>query len=138
MAHEEGEDGGAAVDDTPGVQPAAILALNSHGPVVDGHCDRGYRSHPGAAILKIDERPSWKSCRGLSSPAVGDLLYLSRADVEGLLDVDALLDALGKALVIFSSGVRSVPARRGATAHGWVTEGSWVQCPDMCPASRSR
>ena len=50
----------------------------------------------------------------LSSPAVGELLYLSRADVERLLDVDAMLDALGKALVIFSSGITSVPPRAGA------------------------
>jgi alanine dehydrogenase len=69
---------------------------------------------PGPAILKIDEGPSWKSSTGLSSPAVGELLYLSRADVERLLDVDALLDALGKALVVFSSGIASVPPRAGA------------------------
>src|ERR1700688_625097 len=43
-----------------------------------------------------------------------ELLYLSRADVERLLDVDALLDALGKALVVFSSGTTSVPPRAGA------------------------
>ncbi len=46
--------------------------------------------------------------------AVGGLLYLSRADVERLLDVDAMLEALGKALVLFSSGVTSVPPRAGA------------------------
>jgi ornithine cyclodeaminase/alanine dehydrogenase-like protein (mu-crystallin family) len=34
--------------------------------------------------------------------------------VERLLDVDAMLDALGKALVIFSSGITSVPPRAGA------------------------
>ena len=45
---------------------------------------------------------------------MGALLYLSRADVERLLDVDALLDALGKALVVFSSGTTSVPPRAGA------------------------
>jgi ornithine cyclodeaminase/alanine dehydrogenase-like protein (mu-crystallin family) len=45
---------------------------------------------------------------------VGELLYLSRADVERLLDVDAMLDALAKALVIFSSGITSVPPRAGA------------------------
>ncbi|HLQ14762.1 MAG TPA: ornithine cyclodeaminase family protein [Candidatus Eisenbacteria bacterium] len=45
---------------------------------------------------------------------MGELLYLSRADVERLLDVDAMLDALGKALVIFSSGITSVPPRAGA------------------------
>lgn len=46
--------------------------------------------------------------------AVGELLYLSRAEVERLLDVDAMLEALGKALVLFSSGVTSVPPRAGA------------------------
>lgn len=46
--------------------------------------------------------------------AVGQLLYLSRADVERLLDVEAMLEALGKALVLFSSGVTSVPPRAGA------------------------
>jgi ornithine cyclodeaminase/alanine dehydrogenase-like protein (mu-crystallin family) len=51
--------------------------------------------------------------------AVGDLLYLSRADVERLLDLDAMLDALARALVIYSSGVTSVPPRSAArTAEG--------------------
>jgi ornithine cyclodeaminase/alanine dehydrogenase-like protein (mu-crystallin family) len=45
---------------------------------------------------------------------VGGLLYLSRAEVERLLDIDAMLDALGRALVIFSSGVTSVPPRTAA------------------------
>jgi alanine dehydrogenase len=39
------------------------------------------------------------------------ILYLSRAEVERLLDVDALLDALAAALVTFSSGTTSVPPR---------------------------
>ena len=43
-----------------------------------------------------------------------ELLYLSRADVERLLDIDSMLDALGKALVVFSSGMTSVPPRAGA------------------------
>jgi alanine dehydrogenase len=47
-------------------------------------------------------------------PAVGGLLYLSRADVERLLDIDAMLDALGHALVVFSSGATSVPPRTAA------------------------
>ena len=42
---------------------------------------------------------------------MGELLYLSRADVERLLDIDAMLVALTKALVIFSSGITSVPPR---------------------------
>ena len=45
---------------------------------------------------------------------MGELLFLSRADVERLLDIDELLDALGKALVVFSSGIASVPPRAGA------------------------
>ncbi len=43
--------------------------------------------------------------------AVGELLYLGRADVESLLDVDAMLDALAEVLVIYSSGAASVPPR---------------------------
>jgi alanine dehydrogenase len=45
---------------------------------------------------------------------MGELLYLSRADVERLLDIDAMLEALAEALVIFSSGITSVPPRTGA------------------------
>jgi ornithine cyclodeaminase/alanine dehydrogenase-like protein (mu-crystallin family) len=45
---------------------------------------------------------------------LGELLYLSRADVERLLDVDSMIDALGRALVVFSSGITSVPPRSGA------------------------
>lgn len=40
-----------------------------------------------------------------------ELLYLSREDVERLLDVDAMLDALANALVAFSSGITVVPPR---------------------------
>ncbi len=45
---------------------------------------------------------------------MGELLYLSRADVERLLDIDAMLEALSEALVIFSSGIASVPPRTAA------------------------
>ncbi|HEY6117847.1 MAG TPA: ornithine cyclodeaminase family protein [Candidatus Dormibacteraeota bacterium] len=45
---------------------------------------------------------------------VGELLYLSRADVERVLDVDAMLDALGQALVAFSAGRAVVPPRVAA------------------------
>ena len=45
---------------------------------------------------------------------MGELLYLSRADVERLLDIDAMLDALARALVILSSGITSVPPRTAA------------------------
>ena len=46
--------------------------------------------------------------------AVGELLYLSRADVEKLLDLDAMLDALADAFVVYSSGATSVPPRIAA------------------------
>ncbi|HEX7140534.1 MAG TPA: ornithine cyclodeaminase family protein [Vicinamibacterales bacterium] len=42
------------------------------------------------------------------------ILYLSRAEVERLLDVDALLDALAAALASFSAGTTSVPPRIAA------------------------
>jgi ornithine cyclodeaminase/alanine dehydrogenase-like protein (mu-crystallin family) len=45
---------------------------------------------------------------------VGELLYLSRADVERLLDIDAMLEALANALKILSSGITSVPPRTAA------------------------
>jgi len=45
-----------------------------------------------------------------------ELLYLSQADVKSLLDVDAMLDAIAKALILFSSGVTSVPPRTAARA----------------------
>jgi len=47
---------------------------------------------------------------------VRELLYLSQSDVENLLDVDAMLEAIGQALVLFSSGVTSVPPRTAARA----------------------
>ena len=46
--------------------------------------------------------------------AVGELLYLSRADVERLLDIDEMLDALAEAFVVYSSGATSVPPRIAA------------------------
>ena len=45
---------------------------------------------------------------------MGELLYLSRADVERVLDVDAMIEALARALVILSSGITSVPPRVAA------------------------
>src|SRR5260370_15834009 len=51
--------------------------------------------------------------RVLSWPGVRELLYLSREAVERLLDVDAMLDALGKVLVAFSAGITTVPPRVG-------------------------
>jgi alanine dehydrogenase len=42
---------------------------------------------------------------------MGSLLYLSRSDVEALLDVDAMLDALAAALAAYSSGTASAPPR---------------------------
>jgi len=50
--------------------------------------------------------------------AVGELLYLSRADIERLLDVDAMLDGLANALVIYSSGKASVPPRTAVRLDG--------------------
>ena len=50
--------------------------------------------------------------------AMTELLYLSRADVERLLDIDAMLDALGAALVSLSSGVTHVPPRVAARVEG--------------------
>jgi ornithine cyclodeaminase/alanine dehydrogenase-like protein (mu-crystallin family) len=50
--------------------------------------------------------------------AVADLLYLSRADVERVLDVDAMLEALVAALVAFSAGTTSVPPRVAAVVPG--------------------
>ena len=44
------------------------------------------------------------------------LLYLSRSDVKRLLDLDAMLDALGRALTAFSEGKTSVPPRTAARA----------------------
>ena len=43
-----------------------------------------------------------------------EFLYLSRADVERLLDIDAMLDVLGKALIALSAGTTSVPPRLAA------------------------
>jgi ornithine cyclodeaminase/alanine dehydrogenase-like protein (mu-crystallin family) len=45
-------------------------------------------------------------------------LYLSRADVERLLDIDAMLDALARAFVLYSSGATSVPPRVAARVGG--------------------
>ena len=45
---------------------------------------------------------------------LGELLYLDRSDVERLLDIDAMLDALGAAFVAFSEGRTSVPPRTAA------------------------
>ena len=53
---------------------------------------------------------------GISCRVVRELLYLNRADVERLLDVDAMLEAIAGALVLFSSGVTSAPPRTAAIA----------------------
>jgi ornithine cyclodeaminase/alanine dehydrogenase-like protein (mu-crystallin family) len=44
---------------------------------------------------------------------VRELLYLSREDVERLLDIDAMRDALSRALIAFSAGITTVPPRVG-------------------------
>ncbi len=46
--------------------------------------------------------------------AVSDVLYLSRRDVERLLDIDEMLDAISRAFVVYSSGSTSVPPRTAA------------------------
>jgi ornithine cyclodeaminase/alanine dehydrogenase-like protein (mu-crystallin family) len=53
---------------------------------------------------------------GISCRVMRELLYLSQADVEKLLDVDEMLQAIERALVLFSSGVTSVPPRSAAQA----------------------
>jgi alanine dehydrogenase len=55
---------------------------------------------------------------------VRELLYLSREDVERLLDVDAMLDALGKVLIAFSAGIPTVPPRVGIRVPGKGLMGS--------------
>src|SRR5690348_2418312 len=50
--------------------------------------------------------------------AMNELLYLSRADVERLVRVDAMLEALAQAFVLYSSGVTSVPPRVAARVDG--------------------
>lgn len=50
--------------------------------------------------------------------ALNQLLYLSRADVERVLDVDAMLEALATALVSLSSGLANVPPRVAARVEG--------------------
>jgi alanine dehydrogenase len=45
---------------------------------------------------------------------VAEVLYLSRADIERLLDIDTMLDALGAALIAHSDGTASVPPRMAA------------------------
>jgi ornithine cyclodeaminase/alanine dehydrogenase-like protein (mu-crystallin family) len=57
---------------------------------------------------------------------VNGILYLSRAEVEHLLDVDALLDALAGALAAFSAGTTSVPPRVGARVPDRGVLGSMV------------
>jgi alanine dehydrogenase len=59
-------------------------------------------------------RKSFIAGENYHGPTVGELLYLSRADVERLLDIDAMLVALAGALVILSSGITSVPPRTAA------------------------
>jgi ornithine cyclodeaminase/alanine dehydrogenase-like protein (mu-crystallin family) len=50
--------------------------------------------------------------------AVDGLLYLNRADVEHLLEVDAMLEVLADALISLSSGVTSAPPRSAARVDG--------------------
>ena len=59
-----------------------------------------------------------------------ELLYLSREDVERLLDVDAMLDALGKALIAFSAGITIVPRGPTAVSNARTTAGA-PPCVEM-------
>ena len=49
---------------------------------------------------------------------MNELLYLSRADVESLLDIDAMLDALAAALVAYSNGSAAAPPRTAVRVEG--------------------
>ena len=64
--------------------------------------------------MEIIEGVQWISRPRIIIAVVSELLFLSRAEVERLLDIDEMLDALGRALVVFSSGMTSVPPRVGA------------------------
>jgi alanine dehydrogenase len=69
--------------------------------------------------------------RGVGSR--GLVLLLGRSEVEDLLDVDALIDALAPAMVDLSAGRASVPARNGA----WVDErdGVLAAMPGYTPSA---
>ncbi len=54
------------------------------------------------------------------------IVYLSRAEVERLLDIDALLDALAGALASFSAGTASAPPRLAARVPGCGLLGAMV------------
>src|SRR2546425_9415066 len=77
---------------------------------------RGVRRRPAARADEVARTFRFWTLRLLSWPGVGELLYLSRQDVERLLDVDAMLDALGKVLIAFSAGVAIVAPRGGVRA----------------------
>lgn len=56
------------------------------------------------------------------------ILYLTRAEVERLLDIDALVDALAQAFAAWSSGLTSVPPRVAARAGDRGLLGAMVGC----------
>jgi ornithine cyclodeaminase/alanine dehydrogenase-like protein (mu-crystallin family) len=66
------------------------------------------------AILEIDEARSWKASGRYHPGGVAQFLYLSRADVERLLDIEAMLAALAGALIAHSDGRAMVPPRMAA------------------------
>jgi alanine dehydrogenase len=59
------------------------------------------------------------------------MLVLTRAQVEALLDVDALIDALASAMADLSAGRASVPDRVAALVP--EQEGFWPRCRASCP-----
>jgi ornithine cyclodeaminase/alanine dehydrogenase-like protein (mu-crystallin family) len=63
--------------------------------------------------VRIDETDPVSADR-YNDRLVYRILFLSRAQVEGLLDVEVLLDALARALMSFSAGTTSVPPRIAA------------------------
>jgi alanine dehydrogenase len=60
---------------------------------------------------------------------MAEVLVLSEADVERLLDLEELLAALGDALVAFSAGRASVPPRVAA----WAADGGLGAMPVSLP-----
>src|SRR5690348_10582026 len=86
--------------------------------------------------------PALSSARGLILPSthgliragmVAAVLILSERDVEALLDVDALIDALADAMVDLSAGRASVPNRVGARVAG--SDGLLAAMPGYTPSA---
>ena len=63
---------------------------------------------------------------------MAEVLILSEAEVDRLLDLEELLAALADALQSFSAGRASVPPR---VRWPWPRAGSWGPCRCTCPGS---